>query len=77
MAVRHITTRASKQASEIYDQDRAVIDALGSKQYIVTYYAVSAKKRAIKKLVTQRRKIARRSEILIIHRGAKRRAVVK
>ena len=24
---RHITTRASKQASEVYDQDRAVLDA--------------------------------------------------
>ena len=28
LAFRHITTRASKQASEVYDQDRAVLDAL-------------------------------------------------
>ena len=28
LAFRHITTRASKQASEAYDQDRAVLDAL-------------------------------------------------
>ena len=26
--IRHITTKASKQASEVYDQDRAVLDAL-------------------------------------------------
>ena len=28
LAFRHIATRASKQASEVYDQDRAVLDAL-------------------------------------------------
>ena len=28
ITLRHITTKASKQASEVYDQDRAVLDAL-------------------------------------------------